>query len=319
MKEQLRQLIRDLRENILYAQSLGIQDLWFDGLRLSEAPNKTEFRLRIDSLIDSKANLSSDKREVIISELLEQLRPSNLNNTLKESEITTHGETLSKQDKFENVERISEIDSEIKNISGQVKPAVSLFSNVGFYSEADTIDKIRSDIGDCKRCPLHQGRTQIVHSVGNTNARLMFVGEAPGADEDRLGEPFVGRAGQLLTKIIEAMGLKREEVFIGNINRCRPPGNRQPNPEEAKICREFLIREIFVVRPLCIVVLGNTACQYLLNTKSPITKIRGQFQDFFGIKVMPTFHPAYLLRDPSKKREVWEDMKKVRDYLESLK
>ncbi len=320
MREQLRQLIQDLRKNILYAQSLGIQDLWFDGLRLSEAP-KPDFRLRIDSLIDSKANLSSDKREVIISELLEQLRPSNLNNTLKESGIfaTEQMEKSSKQGNSENSEGASEIDSEIKNLSGHAKPAVSLFSNVGFYSEADSIDKIRSDIGDCKRCPLHQGRTQIVHSVGNTNARLMFVGEAPGADEDRLGEPFVGRAGQLLTKIIEAMGLKREEVFIGNINRCRPPGNRQPNPEEAKICREFLIREIFVVRPLCIVVLGNTACQYLLSTKSPITKIRGQFQDFFGIKVMPTFHPAYLLRDPSKKREVWEDMKKVRDYLESLK
>ncbi|MFN3330383.1 MAG: uracil-DNA glycosylase family protein, partial [Pyrinomonadaceae bacterium] len=179
----------------------------------------------------------------------------------------------------------------------------------------ETLEDIRKDIGDCRRCPLHQHRTQIVHSVGNPRAKLMFVGEAPGADEDAQGQPFVGRAGQLLTKIIEAMQLKREEVFIGNINRCRPPGNRTPTPEEAAVCKEFLIREICVVRPKVIVLLGNTACQNLLDKKASITKIRGEFQDFYGIKVMPTFHPAYLLRDPSKKREVWEDMKKVMKYL----
>jgi len=144
---------------------------------------------------------------------------------------------------------------------------------------------------------------------------LMFVGEAPGADEDAQGFPFVGRAGQLLTKIIESIGIKREEVFIGNINRCRPPGNRQPTIEEAHTCRPFLLREVAVVRPKVIVVLGNTALHNLLDTKVGITKVRGQFQDYFGVKVMPTFHPAYLLRDPNKKREVWEDMKKVRDYL----
>ena len=183
----------------------------------------------------------------------------------------------------------------------------------------DTIDSIRADIGDCKRCDLcNQGRKQIVHTTGNFNADLMFVGEAPGADEDEQGFPFVGRAGQLLTKIIEGIGLKREEVCIGNINRCRPPGNRQPVPAETAACRPFLLREVAVVRPKVIVVLGNTATQNLLDIKTPISKLRGNFQDYFGVKVMPTFHPAYLLRDPHKKREVWEDMKKVRDYLSLL-
>ena len=147
----------------------------------------------------------------------------------------------------------------------------------------------------------------------------MFVGEAPGADEDAQARPFVGRAGQLLTKIIEAIGLKREEVLIGNVNRCRPPGNRAPTAEEAWTCKPYLLREIAVVQPEVIVVLGNTAMKNLLDTREGITKLRGRFQDYQGIKVMPTFHPAYLLRDPSKKRETWDDLKKVRDYLDSRK
>jgi DNA polymerase len=181
----------------------------------------------------------------------------------------------------------------------------------------ETLEDIKRDIGpDCRRCPLcGQGRRQVVNSVGNPGARLMFVGEAPGADEDAQGEPFVGKAGQLLNKIIEAIGLKREEVFIGNINRCRPPANRTPLPDEAAVCKPFLMREIAVVRPDIIVVLGNTAMKHLLDTKEGITKMRGVFRDYHGVTVMPTFHPAYLLRDPSKKRETWEDMKKVRDYL----
>ncbi len=195
----------------------------------------------------------------------------------------------------------------------------SMFGEIGpaLPETSDSIESIRADIGDCTRCPLYSGRKQIVHSTGSFAARLMFVGEAPGADEDEQGFPFVGRAGQLLTKIIESIGIKREDVFIGNINRCRPPGNRQPTLAEAEACRPFLQREIAVVRPKVIVVLGNTAAQNLLNTKVGISKIRGKFQDYLGVKLMPTFHPAYLLRDPHKKREVWEDMKKVRDYLQS--
>ena len=178
------------------------------------------------------------------------------------------------------------------------------------------LEVIRAEIGNCTRCTLCEERTNIVHSEGNPHARLMFVGEAPGADEDAKSRPFVGRAGQLLTKIIEAIGMTREEVFIGNVNRCRPPMNRQPTITEAETCRPFLLREIAVVKPEVIVVMGNTAMRNLLDTKVGITKLRGTFQDLNGIKVMPTFHPAYLLRDPSKKRETWDDMKKVRDFLD---
>ncbi len=180
----------------------------------------------------------------------------------------------------------------------------------------ETLEDIWLDIGDCTRCALCSGRTQVVNTHGNPKARLMFVGEAPGADEDAQGKPFVGRAGQLLTKMIEAMGLKREEVIIGNVNRCRPPGNRQPTLEEAAICRPFLFREIAAVRPEVIVVMGNTALRNLLEVKAGISSVRGQFRDYQGIKVMPTFHPAYLLRDPSKKRETWDDLKKVIEYLD---
>ncbi len=203
-------------------------------------------------------------------------------------------------------------------------PQDSLFGNLAqpessmFQPQAkESMEDIWRDLGDCTRCGLCEGRTQVVNTHGNHKARLMFVGEAPGADEDAQGKPFVGRAGQLLTKIIEAIGFKREEVLIGNVNRCRPPGNRQPTLEEAAICRPFLFREITAVQPEVIVVMGNTAVRNLLETREGITRIRGKFQDFRGIKVMPTFHPAYLLRDPSKKRETWEDLKKVRDYLDS--
>jgi uracil-DNA glycosylase family 4 len=190
-------------------------------------------------------------------------------------------------------------------------------SSLSQLQTKESMEDIWRDLGDCTRCGLCEGRTQVVNTHGNHKARLMFVGEAPGADEDAQGKPFVGRAGQLLTKIIEAIGFKREEVLIGNVNRCRPPGNRQPTLEEAAICRPFLFREIAVVQPEVIVVMGNTALRNLLEVREGITRVRGKFQDFRGIKVMPTFHPAYLLRDPSKKRETWEDLKKVRDYLDS--
>ena len=200
--------------------------------------------------------------------------------------------------------------------------SVTLFGDLGPTPEtlpvsSETFEQIHSEIGECVRCPLHQQRTHVVHTEGNRKARLMFVGEAPGADEDAQARPFVGKAGQLLTKIIEAIGLKREEVLIGNVNRCRPPGNRPPTLEEAAMCKPYILREIAIVQPDVIVVLGNTAMHNLLETREGITKLRGKFQDYKGIKVMPTFHPAYLLRDPSKKRETWDDLKKVRDYLDA--
>lgn len=202
-----------------------------------------------------------------------------------------------------------------ETLFGEIKPKDEL----SLPREGETFADIHNDIGECLRCPLHQSRTKIVHSEGSAKARLMFVGEAPGADEDASGRPFVGRAGQLLNKIIEAIGMKREDIFIGNVNRCRPPQNRTPTHEEAATCKPFLLREISILRPDVIVVLGNTAMKNLLDTKEGITKLRGQFMDYKGIKVMPTFHPAYLLRDPSKKRETWEDMKKVREYLNKTK
>ena len=212
---------------------------------------------------------------------------------------------------------------EITKIRAEVKPK-ELFVDLHPEPEklaqsTETFEQIWAEVGHCTRCPLHQERTHIVHTEGNQKARLMFVGEAPGADEDAQARPFVGRAGQLLTKIIEAIGFKREEVLIGNVNRCRPPGNRPPTPEEASMCKPFLLREIATVQPEVIVVLGNTAMRNLLDTKIGITRLRGAFQDYKGIKVMPTFHPAYLLRDPSKKRETWDDLKKVRDYLDNSK
>ena len=181
----------------------------------------------------------------------------------------------------------------------------------------DTLHIIRVEIGpDCSRCKLHTlGRKQVVFGVGNPDADLMFVGEAPGADEDIQGEPFVGRAGQLLTKIIEAIDLKREDVYIANVIKCRPPGNRNPEPDEVEQCQPFLFRQIDAIKPKVIVALGKFAAQCLLETDAPITRIRGREFDYRGAVLIPTFHPAYLLRNPSSKRDVWEDMKKVRAIL----
>ena len=184
--------------------------------------------------------------------------------------------------------------------------------------EMVTLDQVRLELGDCTRCGLAQTRKSIVFGTGSPDADLMFVGEAPGADEDDQGLPFVGRAGQLLTRIIEAIELSREEVYIANILKCRPPGNRDPQSEEVDSCEPFLFRQIVVIRPMIVVALGKYAGQTLLRSKTPISRLRGSFFDFRGVQLMPTFHPSYLLRNPSAKREVWEDMKKVRDELKQL-
>jgi uracil-DNA glycosylase family 4 len=183
----------------------------------------------------------------------------------------------------------------------------------------DSLDAIKTEIGsDCRRCKLCTlGRSQVVFGVGNPKARLMFVGEAPGEEEDKRGEPFVGRAGQLLTKIIEAIGLTRDQVYIANVIKCRPPGNRNPEADEVEQCEPFLFRQIDAIQPRVIVPLGKFAAQSLLKTMDPITRLRGRQFDYRGAVLIPTFHPAYLLRNPSAKREVWEDMKKVRAILQS--
>ena len=173
---------------------------------------------------------------------------------------------------------------------------------------AAALQAIREDIGDCTRCALHKGRNKIVFADGSPTARLMFVGEGPGADEDAQGLPFVGRAGQLLNNMISAMGLKREEVYIANVVKCRPPGNRTPEPDEANTCSQFLFRQIDVVSPQVLVALGATAATYLLGARQPLAGLRGRVHAFRGMSLIVTYHPAFLLRDPRQKKEAWADL-----------
>jgi DNA polymerase len=182
-------------------------------------------------------------------------------------------------------------------------------------SPSETLDAIRADLGDCHRCALGDGRTKLVFGVGNPRAEVVFVGEAPGRDEDQQGEPFVGAAGQLLTRIIQAMGFSRDEVYICNVLKCRPPQNRDPQPAEIEACSSFMLRQVRAIQPKVLVALGKFAAQTLLQSKVPISKLRGTFHDYHGIPLMPTFHPSALLRDETLKRPVWEDMQQVMQLL----
>jgi uracil-DNA glycosylase len=286
MNNDLNELILDVREQVLYLKELGIDSL---NVTLSETAIA-------DVVIQSPAAVPNIQIPIAKSEPVTKREPG--------------------VSRLASLPSLGQRKPLITDTSIAPPPAIIPTSTTsGSPEQIDAIAAIRKEIGNCVRCPLHAGRTNIAHSTGNFNADLMFVGEAPGADEDEQGVPFVGRAGKLLTQIIEAIGFRRDDVFIGNINRCRPPGNRAPEPAEAEVCKPFLFSEIEVVKPKVIVVLGATAAQNLLQTKVPISKLRGQFHDYLGVKVMPTFHPAYLLRDPHKKREVWEDMKMVRDHL----
>jgi len=328
MKAEFSNLLADVKERILYLQELGVESFSVD------LPEIDSSKFQADN---SKPEISAPK--------LERFVPSEfpaISNADKPKPVNTENNqarrSLLESTKLSRLPSLPKRNSAVSNFSNNqtnnqtnetrekempVKPiapiaeAPSLFGDMTqtLPESTETIEDIRADIGNCTRCPLWEGRTKIVHTTGNFSADLLFVGEAPGANEDAEGVPFVGKAGQLLNKIIESIGLKREQVLVGNVNRCRPPQNRTPTLAEAHTCRPFLWREIAVVRPKVIVVLGNTATQNLLDTKIGITKLRGEFQDYHGVKVMPTFHPAYLLRDPSKKRETWEDMKKVRDFL----
>jgi DNA polymerase len=216
-----------------------------------------------------------------------------------------------------------ELSQELRELVRQVRGNLALFRELGVdrvsarWPDARgpaparrlTLAEVRAELGECTRCKLHGGRKQIVFGVGNPKAELVFVGEAPGADEDEQGEPFVGRAGQLLTKIIEAMGMQREDVYICNILKCRPPNNRTPETDEILACSPFLLQQLRAIGPKFICALGGPAAQTLLQTKEGITKLRGRFHDYHGIPLLPTFHPAYLLRNPYEKKTVWEDMK----------
>lgn len=182
-------------------------------------------------------------------------------------------------------------------------------------AERETLDNIRGSLGDCRRCILCETRKNIVFGTGSSSAGVLFVGEAPGRDEDLQGEPFVGEAGQLLTKMIKAMGFERSEVYICNVLKCRPPDNRNPAPSEISECSPFLLRQVKAIAPKAIVALGTFAAQTLLGSKEPISRLRGKFHDYHSIPLMPTFHPAFLLRSPEKKREVWADLQQVMKLL----
>jgi len=291
LANELRSLIKQTEEQVAYFQELGVSGIALEAvlpIETTKEPHSQSERVnRVASAVAATAERAPLFARSVPQGVPTEVTPGVLGKPTLSS--------LPQDDLF-----------------GDMQPPAEEIARSG-----ERMEQIWTDIGECTRCPLHQGRTHVVHTEGNHNARLMFVGEAPGADEDMQARPFVGKAGQLLTKIIESIGFKREEVLIGNINRCRPPGNRPPVPDEVAMCKPFLLREIASVRPEVIVVLGNTAMKNLLDVKEGITKLRGKFQEYQGIKIMPTFHPAYLLRDPSKKRETWEDLKKVRNYLDS--
>jgi uracil-DNA glycosylase family 4 len=288
--DELRSLIKQTEEHVAYFQELGVSGIALETVLSAEMPARTASQS--ERVVRQKSAVPPiTEKGSVFAPSMPKGASAEIDNGIP-------------------VDPVSSIRREA--LVGDLRQPVEEISRSG-----ESMEQIWAEIGNCTRCPLHEGRTHIVHTDGTQKARLMFVGEAPGADEDVQARPFVGRAGQLLTKIIESIGFKREEVMIGNINRCRPPGNRPPTPDEVAKCKPFLLREIASVRPEVIVVLGNTAMKNLLDVKEGITKLRGLFQDYHGIKIMPTFHPAYLLRDPSKKRETWEDLKKVRDYLDS--
>ena len=195
------------------------------------------------------------------------------------------------------------------------RPAGRPAAQPRIQSKGGSLEEIRADLGECKRCKLHRTRKTIVFGEGSSKAKLMFIGEGPGFDEDVQGRPFVGRAGQLLTKIIESIKLKREEVYIANIVKCRPPENRNPQPDEIEACHGFVLAQVEAIKPKVICALGTFAAQTLLKTDAKISSLRGRFHDVNGIKVMPTYHPAFLLRNPERKKDVWEDMKKIAEEL----
>ena len=223
------------------------------------------------------------------------------------------------------------VEEEVKEIMGHLKNHMSLNESMGLEpprlstqarayldggpTQLISLEDLREDIGDCRRCKLYQDRTTLVFGEGSSKARLVFVGEGPGREEDQVGRPFVGEAGRLLTKIIEAMGLSRESVYICNVVKCRPPKNRDPEGDEIETCLPFLKRQLNLIQPDVICALGRVAAQALLGKEFRITRERGKWQSFMDIPMMPTFHPAYLLRNPSAKREVWEDIQEIMRHL----
>ncbi|HYE72728.1 MAG TPA: uracil-DNA glycosylase [Blastocatellia bacterium] len=297
-REELIELIEQAKEHLRYFSELGITHFGEPPLAVtSPLPISPKQEVSVSPVVTSSVK---EEVEVGIKEP-EVIQPT----ALQEAQLFETGEPMPAKKKA--------ITKQPPALFEDITPA-----NFEAGFKDDTLEKIREDMGECQRCKLWKTRTKLVFGEGNEKADLMFVGEAPGADEDASGRPFVGRAGQLLTKMIEAINLKREDVYIANVIKSRPPGNRNPEKDEIEACIPFLFRQIATIRPKLIVTLGNPATQSLLNTKTGISQMRGTFQDYprlSGIKVLPTFHPAYLLRSPDKKREAWEDLKKVRKFL----
>lgn len=219
--------------------------------------------------------------------------------------------------KNSGVNYILQTDSPGDNLNGIIKAKKEgyLLEECKSQASSTLLNELSAEIGDCHLCVLGDKRTNIVYGVGNPEAKLVFIGEAPGSDEDQQGIPFIGRAGKLLTKIIEAMNLRREDVYICNIIKCRPPENRDPLPDEILACEPFLVKQLAIIKPKAICALGKFAAQTLLKTETPISTLRGEFHDYNGIPLMPTYHPAYLMRNPKMKKAVWEDIKVLQKYL----
>jgi DNA polymerase len=285
--EQLSDIAKQLEEQAKFYRDIGVTDI--GGAALPEQAPEASSGQEVSNALYQMASKAPERDEAILSEL----RASSLIEPAKVEQVSLFG-----------------------NREASDRPLIGRAS-LKVVQPDSSLDAIREDLGECIRCRLHETRTNIVFGEGNPQARLVFVGEGPGADEDASGRPFVGRAGQLLNKIIESIGFRRDQVYICNVVKCRPPGNRNPERDEADTCEPFLFRQLTFIQPQVIVALGLPAFQCLLKTKEGITRARGQWREWNGIKLMPTFHPAFLLRSPDKKRETWEDMKKVRDYLAS--
>jgi DNA polymerase len=287
--EEISNIARQLEEHLKFYREIGVTDIGGAAHSLQQAPGA-------------------------VSEAVANTQPPVATHTAR-AQIQTHNEE-SMPKKKEQVQQAG-LFGDLSTDEG-AKPASKDVALPLLHSQDASLEAIREDIGECTRCKLHEHRMKIVYGEGNPKAKIVFIGEGPGADEDATGRPFVGRAGQLLDKIIAAIGLKRDDIYIANVVKCRPPGNRTPERDEVATCEQFLFRQLAFIQPKIIVALGSPAFQCLLRTKETITRARGNWRDWNGIKVMPTFHPAYLLRSPEKKREAWDDMKKVRDYLSSL-
>lgn len=308
--EELADITSQIKEQLKFYREIGVSDIGGSVAALKPAPAAP---LALSEEVIAEKMIKPRPAQVEDTFLPQQIRPSTQSPVVVNPALSE--KLMPKKDS--QVEQAGLFGDMVPLVSEEAPGTKGLFVFPP-VAQDESLEAIRADIGDCTRCKLHEHRTHIVFGEGNPKARLVFVGEGPGADEDATGRPFVGRAGQLLDKIIAAIGMKRDECYIANVVKCRPPQNRTPERDEVATCEQFLFRQLSFIRPKVIVALGSPAFQCLMKTKDTITRARGQWLDWNGIKVMPTFHPAYLLRSPDKKREAWDDMKKVRDYLASI-